>query len=294
MSIGVRVRVSTYMCACQEWGWRGNYGFPPGGDRTYDLGVGASGLNHCATPAHTLPSTPPSSHTHTHTHTHTRTHAHTHFYSSAHTQATLYTSPSHARKAPLGATHTEKFMVCGVEGDARPNPLCMCVCEACAGQLPLHTLAIFMFEPEIEGEGGKTGGRRPYHRLPRQKLCLMVSSDPKLVSGTQVAVFDRAGFRTRDAPMPSPATLTPSPARRRLIGRGDWLRVLGAGPGTLLRSPGPPPYLRRWGAGDRARALPFVVVVTRGAPAPGPTGRYRARPGHVGHVPAPFFVVRLL
>ena len=133
------------------------------------------------------------------------------------------------------------------------------------------------------------GGRRPYHRLPRQKLCLLVSSDPKLVSGTQVAVFDRAGFRTRDAPMPSPATLTPSPARRRLIGRGDWLRVLGAGPGTLLRSPGPPPYLRRWGAGDRARALPFVVVVTRGAPAPGPTGRYRARPGHVGHVPAPFF-----
>ena len=65
--------------------------------------------------------------------------------------------------------------------------------------------------------------------------------------------------------------------------------MLGAGPGTLLRSPGPPPYLRRWGAGDRARALPFVVVVTRGAPAPGPTGRYRARPGHVGHVPAPFF-----
>ena len=138
------------------------------------------------------------------------------------------------------------------------------------------------------------GGRQPYHRLPRQKLCLLVSSDPKLASGTQVAVFDRAGFRTRDAPMLSPATLTPSPARRRLIGRGDWLRVLGAGPGSLLRSPGPPPYLRRWGAGDRARALPFVVVVTRGAPAPGPTGRYHARPGHVAHVPAPFFVVRLL
>ena len=85
------------------------------------------------------------------------------------------------------------------------------------------------------------GGRRPHHRLPRQKLCLLVSSDPKSVSGTQRAVFDRAGFRTRDAPMPSPATLTPSPARRRLIGRGDWLRVLGAGLGTLLRSPGPPP-----------------------------------------------------
>ena len=148
-------------------------------------------------------------------------------------------------------------MVCGVEGDARPNPLHMCVCEACAGQLPLHTLAIIMFGPEFEGEGGKTEGRRPHHRLPRQKLCLLVSSDPKLVSRTQVAVLDRAEFRTRDAPMPSPATLTPSLARRHLIGRGNWLRVLGAGPGTLLRSPGPPPYLRRWGAGDRARALPL-------------------------------------
>ena len=71
-----------------------------------------------------------------------------------------------------------------------PNSLRMCVCEACAGQLPLHTLAIFMFGPEFEGEGGKMGGRRPYHRLPCQKLCLLVSSDPKLVSGTQVAVFD--------------------------------------------------------------------------------------------------------
>ena len=85
------------------------------------------------------------------------------------------------------------------------------------------------------------GERRPHHRLPRQKLCLLVSSDPKLVSRTQVAVFDRARFRTRDAPIPSPATLTPSPARRRLIGRGNWLRVLGTGPGSLLRSPGPPP-----------------------------------------------------
>ena len=30
----------------------------PGGDRTYDLVMGASGLNHCATPAHTLSPTP--------------------------------------------------------------------------------------------------------------------------------------------------------------------------------------------------------------------------------------------
>ena len=139
----------------------------------------------------------------------------------------------------------------------RPNPLLMCVCEACAGQLPLHTPAIFAFRPENEGEGGKTGGRRPHHRLPRQKLCLMVSSDPNLVSGTQRAVFDCAEFQTQDTSIPSPATLTPSPACRRLIGRSDWLRILGAGSGTLLRSPGPPPYLRRWGAGDRARALPL-------------------------------------
>ena len=143
----------------------------------------------------------------TYTHTHTHTHPHTR----AHTLLCLYTQASnslhalkHATKAPLGAAHTQKLMVCGVEGDARPNSLCMYVCEACAGQLPLHTLAISMFEPKIEGEGGKMGGRRPYHRLPRQKLCLMVSSDPKLVSGTHVAVFDRAGFQTQDAPMPSP------------------------------------------------------------------------------------------
>ena len=54
------------------------------------------------------------------------------------------------------------------------------------------------------------GRRRYHHRLRRQKLCLGMSSDPKLVSGTPKAVFDRAGFRTRDAPIPSPATLTPS------------------------------------------------------------------------------------
>ena len=95
--------------------------------------------------------------------------------------------------------------------------------------------------------------------------------------------------------MPSPATLTPSPARRRLIGRSDGLRMLGTGTSTPLRSPGPPPYLRRWGVGDRARALPFMVVVmTRGAPAPGPTSRYRVWPRHIGHVSALFFVVRLL
>ena len=230
--------------------------------------------------------------THTRTHTHPHTRAHTLLSSNTRVHDSLH-SWTRATKALLGAPHTQKLTVCGVEGDARPNSLCMCVHEACAGQLPLHTPAIILFEPEFEGEGGKTGGRQPHHRLPRQKLCLLLSSDPKLVSGTQVAVFDRAGFRIRDAPMPSPATLTPSPARRRLIRRGDWLRVLGAGLGTLLRSPGPPPYLRRWGAGDRARTLPFMVVVTRGAPAPGPTGQYRVRPGHVGHIPAPFFLVRL-
>ena len=176
----------------------------PGGDRTYDLVVVASGSNHWATPAHTLPLIPLPRHTHTHTHTHTRTHAHTHFYSPTHMRIALCTLSTHARKAPLGATHTEKLMVCWVGGDARPNPQCMCVCEACAGQLSLHTLASFMFGPKFGGEGGKMGGRRPYHRLPRQKLCLVVSSDPNLVSGTQRAVFDRAGFRTRDAPMPSP------------------------------------------------------------------------------------------
>ena len=129
-----------------------------------------------------------------------------------------------------------------------PTPYLTRVCEACKGQLRLYTSAICVFGPENRVEGGKMGGRRPHHRLPRQKLCLMVSSDPKSVSGTQKAVFNRAGFRTRDAPMPSPATLTPSPARPRLRGRGDWLRVLGAGAGTLLRSPGTSPYLRRWGA----------------------------------------------
>ena len=140
-------------------------------------------------------------------------------------------------------------MVCGVEGDTRPNPLCICVYEACTGQLPPHTLANCVFKPENGVQGGKTGGRRPHHRLPRQKLCLMVSSDPNLVSRTQRAIFDRARFRTWDAPMPSPATLTPSPARRRLIGQGDWLRVLGAGMGTLLRSPGPPPLVKALGRG---------------------------------------------
>ena len=65
---------------------------------------------------------------HTHTHTHTRTHAHTHFYSPTHIQMTLCTLSTHARKTPLGATHTEELMVCGVEGDARPNSQCICVC----------------------------------------------------------------------------------------------------------------------------------------------------------------------
>ena len=69
----------------------------------------------------------------------------------------LCTLSTHARKAPLGATHTEKLMVCWVGGDARPNPQCMCVCEACAGQLPLHTLASFMFGPEFGVKEAKWG-----------------------------------------------------------------------------------------------------------------------------------------
>ena len=156
--------------------------------------------------------------THTHTHTHIR--AHILLFTGTHAGDSLHTL-SHARKALLGATHTKNLIVCGVGGNVCPNPLRMCVCEACAGQLPLHTLAIFMFGPEFGVQGGKTGGRRPHHRLPRQKLCLMVSSDPNLVSGTQRAVFDRAGFQTQDALILSPAILTPSPARRRLIRRGD-------------------------------------------------------------------------
>ena len=131
----------------------------------------------------------------THTHAYTRPHTRTHTLLLIYTHAgNSLRTLSHARQAPLGATYTEKLMVCGVGGNVCPNPLRMCVCEACAGQLPLHTLAISMFRPEIEGQGGKMGGRRPYHRLPRQKLCLMVSSDPNLVSETQRAVFDRAEF----------------------------------------------------------------------------------------------------
>ena len=231
--------------------------------------------------------------THTRTHTHPHTRAHTLLSPNTRVHDSLH-SRTHATKAPLGATHTKKLMVCGVEGDARPNPLCMCVCEACAGQLPLHTLAIFMFEPENKGEGGKTGGRRPYHRLPRQKLCLLVSSDPKLVSGTQRAVFGHVGFRTRDALMPSPATLTPSPARRRLIGRGDWLRVLGAGPGILLRSPGPPPLLKALGRGRLGPRPPLCGGSDPGRararahqPVSCPAGTCRPCPGPVFRRPAP-------
>ena len=108
----------------------------------------------------------------------------------------------------------------------------------------LHHLGVCCmanFEARNGGEGGQEGRRRCYHRLRRQKLCLEVSSDPKSVSGTQKAVFDRTRFRTRDAPLPSPATLTTDPSRRRLLAQADWLRVLGAGRGTLLRSPRPPP-----------------------------------------------------
>ena len=97
------------------------------------------------------------------------------------------------------------------------------------------------------------GGRRPHHRLPRQKLCLMVSSDPKLVSGTQGAIYDRAGFRTRDAPLPSPATLTLSPARPTPY------RARRLAPG-VKRWPGHPPEV--------PRDLPLLKAL----------GRWRSRP----------------
>ena len=92
--------------------------------------------------------------------------------------------------------------------------------------------------------------------------------------------------------MLSPATLTPSPARRRLIGRGDWLRVLGAGAGTLLRSPGTSPYLRRWGAGDRARALPLCGSGDPGRrPRPGPPTGITCPAGTSTPCPGPLFCV---
>ena len=234
--------------------------------------------------------------THTHTHTHPHTRAHTLLLTNTHANNSLHT-PTHARKAPLGATHTEKLMVCGVEGDARPNSLCMCVCEACAGQLPLHTLAIFVFEPKNEGEGGKTGGRRPYHRLPRQKLCLMVSSDPKLVSGTQVAVFDRAGFRTQDALMPSPATLTPSPARRLPYRARRLAPGIRRRPGHLPEVPGTSPLLKALGRGRSGPRPPLCGSGDPGRararahrPVSRPTGTCRPCPGPVFRFPAPLGV----
>ena len=210
-----------------------------GGTRTHDLAVCGSGSDYCATP-HELS---PMAHTYdTYTRMHTPAHTHTHAPTHLHTRGQLSTH-SHTRSPGASRRHRHPQVdgVRGLGGNVCPNPLLMYVCEACAGQLPLHTPAISMFEPENGVQGGKTGGRRPYHRLPRQKLCLMVSSDPNLVSRTQGAVFDQTGFRTQNILMPSPATLIPSPARRRLIRRGNWLRVLSAGPGTLLRSPGPPP-----------------------------------------------------
>ena len=149
------------------------------------------------THTHTTPPARTLLYTYAYTSTRTLAHMHTHSYSPAHTRITPYTRTH----MPQGATgrhkHHAGIRIRELESDARSHsltPLRIYVCVAYKGLMCPYTHTTSTFGPENKGEGGRTGRRRPRHRLLRQKPCLEVSSDPKLVSGTQKAVFDRAEF----------------------------------------------------------------------------------------------------
>ena len=106
--------------------------------------------------------------------------------------------------------------------------------------------------------------------------------------------FNRAGFRTQDAPVLSPATylwtISPTPNKA-----GRW------SPGVRRRGGNQPevaaptsPYVRVSRARDAPAHRPFVVVVTGRSPVPGPGRPSRPRPGHLPHVPDPVIVCWLL
>ena len=112
------------------------------------------------------------------------------------------------------------------------------------------------------------GRRRCFHRLPRQKLCIGVSSDQKSTSGTPKGVF--ASHRDSN---PRPADLEsfdlPSgPACRCQRGGSAHLRVLSPGLGDPRAHPRPPPLcsgVSRAGVPGRAPLCGGVVRAPSGA-----------------------------
>ena len=122
-----------------------------------------------------------------------------------------HTLGTHTLDAPRRHTQRKHVSIEELYAMIATTPLCICilhgsVCGGNGGVSPPCVCRTHTNKGVFGGEGGRTGRRRCYHRLRRQKLCLKVSSDPKLVSGTLRAVFDAPRIRTRDPRFPSPAT----------------------------------------------------------------------------------------